>query len=93
MQRTYLNDLLQLAYDYEMSCHFKFAKTLLRFKNFYSLQKSRDIRKYVEECMKYLRTSSRRSHPTQSIWSYLNGNGLIINIVSGKLMKVKMWIR
>ena len=47
-----VSDVLQLAHDSKISGHFKFAETLSRLSKFHWRHKSRDVRKYVEGCMK-----------------------------------------
>ena len=50
--RKSLSDVLQLADDSKISGHFKFAKTLSKLSDFHWRHKSRDVRTYVEGCMK-----------------------------------------
>ena len=50
--RKSVSDVLQLEHDSKISGNFKFAKTLSRLSNFHWRHKSRDVRKYVEGCMK-----------------------------------------
>ena len=50
--RKSVSDVLPLAHDSEISSHFKFAKKLSRLSNFHWRHKSRDVRKYVEGCMR-----------------------------------------
>ena len=50
--RKPVSDVLHLAHDSKISGHFKFAKTRSRLSNFLWRHKSRDVRKYVEGCMK-----------------------------------------
>ena len=50
--RQSVSDVLQLAHDSKISGHFKFAKTMSRLNNFHWRHNSRDVRKYVEGCMK-----------------------------------------
>ena len=51
--RKSMSEVLQLAHDFNISGHFKFAKTLSRLSNFRWRHKSRDVRKYVQGCMKF----------------------------------------
>ena len=50
--RRSVSSILQMAHDSRISGHFKFLKTLARLEKFHWRHKARDVRKYVEGCMK-----------------------------------------
>ena len=50
--RRSVSSVLQLAHDSKISGHFKFLKTLSRLEKFHWRHKTRDVRKYVDGCMK-----------------------------------------
>ena len=50
--RKNVSGILDIAHDSKLGGHFKFAKTMSRLSNFHWRHKARDIKKYVDGCMK-----------------------------------------
>eukprot|EP00737_Agarophyton_chilense_P003919 gb/GEZJ01004734.1/.p1 GENE.gb/GEZJ01004734.1/~~gb/GEZJ01004734.1/.p1 ORF type:complete len:294 (-),score=32.76 gb/GEZJ01004734.1/:75-956(-) len=50
--RNSVSNVLQLAHDSKISGHFGFSKTLSRLDNYYWKHKSRDVKSYVQGCLK-----------------------------------------
>ena len=50
--RKCVSTILGIAHDSQLRGHFKFAKTLSRLSNFYWRHKARDVKKYIDGCMK-----------------------------------------
>lgn len=50
--RRCVSNILELAHDCRIAGHFKFAKTMSRLSNYHWRHKARDVKKYVDGCMR-----------------------------------------
>lgn len=50
--RKCVSTILDIAHDSRISGHFKFAKTMSRLSNFHWRHKTRDVKKYVDGCLR-----------------------------------------